>query len=349
MPPGSSTLTLGSLGAVTAGSYLLEIEGVAAGEDPLQIGVPLELSSIVPAATSLLAPLDGALNVSATPMFSWEASTQATSYLLEVATDPAFGTIVLSEAVSGTSFEPTTSLPTSTELFWRVTPSSQCGTAEASEVFSFTTISAPGDCSPGSVAEVYFLDDIEGGPNGWTSSALVGSDTWAQSTIDANSPSTSWLALDVPTISDQVLVSPPIVVPAGVAPLSLQYFDKRDIEEDGPAACYDGAVLEYSLDDGQSWLPIEANRLETNPYTGPIDGGFSNPLAGRSAWCGTQDWTRTVVDLGGLDGQTLRFRYRIATDSSVGADGWHIDDVRVQSCIVVTEEIFEDGFESATR
>ena len=61
-----------------------------------------------------------------------------------------------------------------------------------------------------------------------------------------------------------------------------------------------------------------------------------------------QDWTRTVVDLTGLDGETVQFRYRIGTDSSVAADDWHIDDVRVQSCIVVEEEIFADGFETPT-
>jgi len=348
-PPGSSTLTLGGLGSVTAGSYLLDIEGTAAGEDPLNLEVPLEISSIVPPVTGLVTPADGALNVSSTPVFSWSASTEATSYLLEVATDPAFGTIVLSQAVSGTSFEPATALPTSTELFWRVTPSNQCGTADASAAFAFTTIAAPGDCGPGTAAEVHYFDDMESGDNGWTHVAGSGFtiDTWEQSTSDANSPVTSWRGLDVAEESDQQLISPPISVPAGVDALTLQYFGKRDME-DGGSGCYDGGVLEYTTDAGANWQEVTASMLETNPYVGPIDDGFSNPLAGRDAWCGFQDWTRTVVDLAGLDGQTLQLRYRLATDSSVAADDWHIDDVRVQSCRVVQEEIFADGFETAT-
>ena len=347
-PPGSSTLALGSLGSVAAGSYLLEIEGTAAGEDPLNLGVPLEISSIVPPATTPASPADGALNVSSTPVFSWSASTEATSYLLEVATDPGFGTILLSQSVSATSFEPTTPLPTSTQLFWRVTPSNQCGTADASTVFSFTTASAPGDCGPGTAPQLYFTDDMEGGVNGWTTAAGSGFviDTWAQDGSDGNSGVNSWRGLDVDEESDQQLISPAIVVPVGVSPLTLQYYGKRDMEDNGPSACYDGGVLEYSIDGGGTWVPVDDTRLETNPYTGPLDSGFGNPLGGRNAWCGTQDWTRTVVDLTGLDGETVQFRYRLATDEVVAEDDWHIDDVRVQSCIVVQEEIFADGFET---
>jgi hypothetical protein len=92
---------------------------------------------------------------------------------------------------------------------------------------------------------------------------------------------------------------------------------------------------------GQS---INNDGCMTNPYTGPASG--ANPLADRSTWCNRQDWIRTVVDLEGLDGQSLQFRYRLGTDGSVRADDWHIDDVRVQSCEFVQEELFDDGFET---
>jgi hypothetical protein len=348
-PPGTSTLTLGSLGSVTAGTYLVGVQGTAPGEDPLDLAIPLELTSLAPPVTTLVAPADGALNVSSTPVFSWSDSAQASTYLLEIASDPGFSNVLVSEPVSGsnTSFEPSTPLPTSTQLYWRVTPSNQCGTADASAVFSFTTASAPGDCGPGTAPQLYFADDMEGGVNGWTTAAGSGFviDTWAQDGTDGNSGSNSWRGLDVDEESDQQLISPPIVVPSGVSPLTLQYSGKRDIE-DGGSGCFDGGVLEYSTDGGSNWIPVADNRLETNPYTGPLDDRYNNPLAGRDAWCGSQDWTRTVVDLTGLDGETLQFRFRLATDESVAADDWHIDDVRVQSCVVVQEEIFADGFET---
>ena len=276
------------------------------------------------------------------PVFSWTAASQALQYRLEVATDPAFNTAVIDETVAGTSFQPNFDLDSSATYYWRVTPANQCGTAQTSAVFSFTTLAAPGDCSAGSVELIYFADDIESGDNGWTHSANVGPDTWVRQTIDANSPETAWQADDISEVSDQRLVSPVISLPASANALTLQYFGKRGLEAGG-AACFDGALLEYSSDGGQSWNQVDSARLQTNPYTGPIDGGFDNPMAGLQAWCGVQDWTRTVVDLAGLEGLDVQFRYRLGTDRSVDADTWRIDDVSVQSC--GTEHIFSDGFE----
>ena len=88
--------------------------------------------------------------------------------------------------------------------------------------------------------------------------------------------------------------------------------------------------------------------MATDPYDGPIDGGFSNPLIGFDAWCGDpQAWLRSVVDLDAYAGQTVQFRFRLGTDTSVSHPGWDIDDVWVQSCVPdATNAIFADGFES---
>jgi hypothetical protein len=347
-PPATSTASITAGAAAAPGDYTLTIEGTAAGTDPKTLDVLVSVADATPTVSNLIAPIDGALNVSESPLFSWDTSAQASDYLLEIATDPGFSSIVLSQTVTGTSFQPSSPLPTSTQLFWRVTPSNQCGAADASPTFTFTTISAPGDCGPGTAPEFYFTDDMEGGTNGWTTAAGSGFliDTWDQDGTDGNSGSNSWRGLNVDEEGDQQLISPPVVVPAGVSPLTLQYYGKRDIEANGATACYDGGVLEYSTDGGSNWTPVDDARLQTNGYTGPLDNRFGNPLGDRDAWCGSQDWTRTVVDLTGLDGETLQFRFRLATDSSVAVDDWHIDDVRVQSCIVVQEEIFADGFES---
>ncbi len=59
----------------------------------------------------------------------------------------------------------------------------------------------------------------------------------------------------------------------------------------------------------------------------------SNPLAGLQAWCGDpQDWLNSIVDINTYAGQTVQFRFRVGTDSSVSREGWSIDDVVVQSC-----------------
>ena len=72
----------------------------------------------------------------------------------------------------------------------------------------------------------------------------------------------------------------------------------------------------------------------------------SNPLAGLQAWCGDpQDWTRSIVDIDAFAGQTVSFRFRLGSDTSVSREGWYLDDVRVQSC-AGGAPIFTDGFES---
>lgn len=343
LPPGAATASIDADGSLSPGDFVLNIEGTAVDADPRSIQVDVNVADSLPPAASLQSPGDGALSVQFRPIFSWTDADQAVKYRLEVATDPGFNTLAIDESVAGTSFQPDFDLDSSATYYWRVTPANQCGDAPTSAVFSFTTLSAPGDCSIGSTEIVYFADDIEAGDNGWTHSSDVGPDTWVRQTTDANSPETAWQADDIEEISDQRLVSPVISLPASANALTLQYFARRGLE-DGGAGCFDGGLLEYTSDGGQTWSQVGATRLQTNPYTGPVDGGFGNPLAGSPAWCGIQDWTRTVVDLGGLEGLDVQFRYRLGTDSSVPAEAWRIDDVSVQSC--EAEAIFSDGFES---
>ncbi|MCB1607719.1 MAG: hypothetical protein KDI71_12155, partial [Xanthomonadales bacterium] len=66
--------------------------------------------------------------------------------------------------------------------------------------------------------------------------------------------------------------------------------------------------------------------------------------AGQPGWCDVQDWTRSVVDIDALAGQTAQFRFRLGSDGSVGGDGWYVDDFKIQSC-TDSNLIFDDGFE----
>jgi lysyl endopeptidase len=149
--------------------------------------------------------------------------------------------------------------------------------------------------------------------------------------------------VDVATVSDQVLVSPSIALPNIPGGLTLQFWNHQTIESRAGGGCWDGAVLEISTNDGATWTRLEA-QLQTDPYHGAIQSGFQNPLAGSNGWCGDpQDWLNSVVALDAFAGQTVRFRFRLGTDSIVGREGWYIDDVRVQAC--VTGEIFVWGFD----
>jgi hypothetical protein len=63
-----------------------------------------------------------------------------------------------------------------------------------------------------------------------------------------------------------------------------------------------------------------------------VSGSFSNPLAGKNAWCGVTSYMQTIADVSSYAGQTAQFRMRLGTDSSSSTTGWDVDDVTVQSC-----------------
>ena len=114
---------------------------------------------------------------------------------------------------------------------------------------------------------------------------------------------------------------------------------------------YDGGVLEISTDGGLTWTYLTTDVMGTDPYDGPIDTGYSNPLIGFDAWCGDpQNWLRSVVDLTAYAGQTVRIRFRLGTDVAVGRPGWDIDDVEIRSCFpddppLVTKLMREAGYD----
>ena len=95
---------------------------------------------------------------------------------------------------------------------------------------------------------------------------------------------------------------------------------------------YDGGLLEYSTDGGASWQDA-SSLIRANGYTGEIDADSDNPLAGTTMWTGESGGYRTVqAKLTQLAGELVRFRFRMATDSSVADYGWFIDDFEIYRC-----------------
>jgi len=123
---------------------------------------------------------------------------------------------------------------------------------------------------------------------------------------------------------------------------------------------WDGGVLEYSLDGGTTWSDILAAQgtVAANParflaggYVSALNAGNSaNPLAGRPAWHGSIATFRpTRVSLADFGGRSALLRLRFGSDSSVGGNGWWIDDIRVlegTACQTVPlDQFFANGFE----
>ncbi|MGB0514913.1 MAG: choice-of-anchor J domain-containing protein, partial [Wenzhouxiangellaceae bacterium] len=338
-PPGAATLTLGNTAVVGAGSFVMTLSAQAGGELRGQ-SLSLDVFTQAAGAGQPTAPAGGEVNVPQQPLLEWNSGVQAQEYLVEIATDEAFSDVIFQATTETTSLQVDQLLPSNSVLYWRVSASNQCG-GSVSASSSFTTVALPGDCSIGSEPVVHFLDDVESGQGAWTIDGTAS--TWQIQTTETQSGVAAWHAVDTPTVSDQWLVSPPIEIPDANSAPTLQFWNRQEIE-DSAAGCFDGAMVEISADGGQTWTQADPASLLTDPYDGSIDTRFENPALGLPAWCGDpQDWLNSVVDLTAFAGQTIQFRFRLATDVSVGRDGWFVDDFKVQSCAV--ENIFADGFE----
>jgi len=175
----------------------------------------------------------------------------------------------------------------------------------------------------------FFSDDMEGGANGWTAQILAGSNPWAQSTADNQSPTHSWRVLDPGSgPHDSVLRLPDLgTLPEG----AVLRFSHHMQAQTG----FDGGVLELSVD-GVNWQDAGPWMLQGG-YIGGIGQGAS-ALAGRDAWTGDLGgWLPVEVDLAAFAGQNLRARWRFATDAIGGAVAWAVDDVVLETRVFECE------------
>jgi hypothetical protein len=332
VPAGSSTFTLSNMGAAAGGNYSIDVIGIAATSTHTAT-VSLDVYTAVPGAPTLVSPANGATNLPLRPTFTWETGSGAASYFIEIATDAGFTNIVASATVDTPTYTPGTDLAPATFYFWRVTASNPCGEGVTSASRFFSTLTAPGACSPMQTPNVLLGEGFESGstPAGWSHSGT--GDTWAASTAQVHVGTYSFHANDPTTVSAQYLYTPQIILPSDEFPLSLQFWNHQTIEDNGTTGCYDGALIDISTDGGTTWTQIETGLL-TDPYNGVISSGYSNPRAGDNAWCGDpQDWLNSVVDLNAYAGQTIQVRFGMTSDSTVSREGWYVDEVVVQSCL----------------
>jgi len=347
-PPGNSLLTVGVPSDLPFGSYTIGVSGTSSPSSAVHTTeVTVDVFHQAAGALTLSTPANGALNQPLRPSFTWTASIQAATYGLQVATDAGFTNVVLdAPGLTTTSYTPTIDLNSNTHYYWRVQAYNICGASGWAASFDFYTEALPGDCGTGTVPEIAFTDDFELGAGLWTHSGS--GDTWALWGTQVHSGSAAFHANGTASVTDQRLVSPSIVLPATAPGLTMMFWNRQQIEAAGPGACYDGAIVEVSTDGGSTWSQLPTEVMETDPYDGIVSGSFSNPLAGLNAWCNVpvQDWLRSVVDISAYAAQTVQFRFRLGTDSSVGYEGWSIDDVVVQACVAGETPMFGDGFET---
>ena len=127
---------------------------------------------------------------------------------------------------------------------------------------------------------------------------------------------------------DAGLVTPSLFV-AGNAELHFRH--RYDLEPAGPGLAYDGALVEMSVRGGP-WTELMPN----GGYPRALSPSSAVPLphgtpvySGTSAGWGAGTLEPAVFPVSNPDTETVRFRFRMMSDGSVGGGGWFVDDLEL--------------------
>ncbi|MCK6548693.1 M36 family metallopeptidase [Myxococcota bacterium] len=168
-------------------------------------------------------------------------------------------------------------------------------------------------------------DDVESPSTAWTVEGLESDVVWSRPEITTFDR--AWFGLNLGGVSDTMLTSPTLHVSTSTS--FVMMFDHRySFEAD--TTYWDGAVIELSPDDGQTWNDIS---MYADPgYGGTITDVSGNPLALRQAFVASNAaWPARehfMLDLGSqLAGQAIKIRFRIGTDLSASFYGWELDNL----------------------
>jgi uncharacterized delta-60 repeat protein len=160
-------------------------------------------------------------------------------------------------------------------------------------------------------------------PAGWTRPATGNGVQWVTSTTFPTSAPNDAFAFPAPAVGTSDLITPLMVAPAAGGILSFQNLFILHAN-DAPGPGWDGMVLEISINSGAFGDIITAGgSFITGGYTHTIVSGFGSPIAGRMAWSGVSagstvapDYiTSTVILPAAANGQNIRLKWRVATDS----------------------------------
>ena len=165
-------------------------------------------------------------------------------------------------------------------------------------------------------------------PAGWTVTQDTGTAVnWVTTASGPSSAPNSAFASDPAGVNMASLVSP--AVPITSTSAQLKFKNKYNTE-----STFDGMVLEIKIGGGAFQDILAAGgTFASNGYNSTISTSFMSPIGGRMAWSGNSNtYLDTVVNLpAAANGQSVQFRWRMATDSSVAASGVNVDDVQIVS------------------
>ena len=128
--------------ALISNATLNKITSVPTGT-PNRLLYTIFTTATIPAAPTLSSPTNGATGVSTSPTLTWNTSSGATSYRLQVSTSSAFSTLTIDQNGITTTSLAISGLANGTLYYWRVNATNSVGTSGWSSVWNFTTVSQP--------------------------------------------------------------------------------------------------------------------------------------------------------------------------------------------------------------
>ena len=167
-------------------------------------------------------------------------------------------------------------------------------------------------------------------PAGWLASNPVGGGAlWVTSTSGTPAPpvvsAPNALFIDDPAFITDKQITTPSFIPGSGARVS--FANNFNLE-----STFDGGVLEISINGGAYQDIITAGgSFVAGGYTGLISSAFGSPIAGRNAWTGSSGgFVTTTVNMPvASSGQPCILKFRMASDNSVAAVGWRVDNFSV--------------------
>jgi len=272
------TLTISNLSAVTAGDYTLTVTGVGGGKT-ISKDLVLKVNEPTIANTVTNLPVNNATNILTDNInFTWDVTSGANLYDIDIATDAGFNNIVESGNTVNNSYTSTTIFNLQTVYYWRVRGTSFCTTGNYSNTKNFQT--APfNTCASVSNNSTKTIPDGGGANIAGTPATSVINLTNNITISDVN------VTIDITHTYIQDLVISLIAPDATEVVL----FDR---------ACAGENNISVTFDDDGSTITCG-----TQPVVGTISP--ANPLSTFNGKNSNGDWTLKVVDYYNGDSGTL--------------------------------------------
>ena len=295
-PGTDSILNLSVDNTASAGLNTITVE--ASGTGAVTKSVDVNLNVIFPiSAPTLSSPTDGSTGIAINTSFSWTAVSGASSYDIDIATDPAFSNIVSSANVGTNSYTPGASLSDSTVYYWRVRANDSCGSTDYA-MAAFETVGGAGVatdtfCSAANL-NLTIPDNDPNGVDNILNIATTGTITDINISVDI---SHTW-------------VGDLIVGVTSPATTSVDVIDRPGYPSSGSGCSRDN--IDTVLDD-ESATPVESVCPNTNPTIGAGPFSPNNPLSAFDSEALNGNWTMNVSDNDNIIQGTLNQWCVIAT------------------------------------